>query len=243
MLLSYPSYLLDFQWLWHRSRNLERQIYQNNYFWRDLFDRPFPELLWVESKEGGIPKKKDSELNPLSPFPKLVMVLCWKSQKRSKKRWVYSRICTWTLTILVYHHIDFGFTTPYLWRVTTQPGSSVRDRGVLWSWEWRTTEGVFWERNSMMLSHAFSSMKLNWLPWGLGLTVLMSSPAPAFRKAPTSAPVSFLAVMSIFKQIIRRKVILSFSNRPLLTYLWTWRVMTLMINSTRFWGELASGDF
>lgn len=45
------------------------------------------------------------------------------------------------------------------------------------------------------------------------------------------------------KQIINIKVILSFSNKPLLTYLWTYFVIALMIKSTLFWGELAYGDF
>ena len=94
-----------------------------------------------------------------------------------------------------------------------------------------------------ILSQAFSSIKLNWFPWGLGLAVLISYPAPALRKAPTSAPVNFLAVISILKQIIRRKVILSFSKRPLLICLWTCLVITLIMKSTLFWGELASGDF
>lgn len=96
---------------------------------------------------------------------------------------------------------------------------------------------------AMILSQDFSSIKLNWFPWGLGLAVLISSPAPALRKAPTSIPVNFLAVIRILKQTMRRKVILSFSKRPLLTYLWTCLVMTFMMNSTLFWGELASGLF
>ena len=96
---------------------------------------------------------------------------------------------------------------------------------------------------AIILSHGFSSMKLNWLPCGLGLAVLISYPAPALRKAPTSVPVSFLAVIKILKQIININVILSFSKRPLLMYLWTCLVMTLIMKSTLFWGEFAYGDF
>ena len=96
---------------------------------------------------------------------------------------------------------------------------------------------------AIMFSHAFSSMKLNWFPWGFCLAVFISYPAPDFKNIPTSFPVSFLAVINTLKQIINMNVILSFSNRPLLIYLWTCLVITLIINSTLFCGEFAVGDF
>lgn len=83
---------------------------------------------------------------------------------------------------------------------------------------------------AMMLSHDFSSINENWLPCGLGLAVLISSPAPDLRNMPTSPEVSFLAVIKILKQIMSMKVILSFSNKPRLMYLWTFLVMTWMMN-------------
>lgn len=71
---------------------------------------------------------------------------------------------------------------------------------------------------AITLSQAFSSKKLYAFPEGFGLA-LISYPAPAFKKAPTSLLVNFLAVSKILKQIISKNVILSFSNKPRLTYL------------------------
>jgi hypothetical protein len=86
-------------------------------------------------------------------------------------------------------------------------------------------------------------MKENWLPCGFGLAVLISSPAPDFKNIPTSADVNFLAVIKILKQIMSINVILSFSKRPLLIYLWTFFVIASIMNSTLFCGEFAVGDF
>lgn len=66
-----------------------------------------------------------------------------------------------------------------------------------------------------MFNHVLSWRKLN----GLALSVLMSKAAPLLSRMDTSFELILAAVWSILKHIMRMKVILSFSNSPLLTYL------------------------
>ena len=67
-----------------------------------------------------------------------------------------------------------------------------------------------------MFNQAFSEINEN---CGLGLHSLMSYPAPAFKNRPTSSELILPALVRILKHIINTKVILSFSNNPLFTYL------------------------
>lgn len=67
---------------------------------------------------------------------------------------------------------------------------------------------------------------------GLAFSDLESKSAPAFKKIPTSSLVIFPAVTNTLKHITNIKDVLSLSKRPLLTYLYTWKVKYLIIIST-----------
>lgn len=89
-----------------------------------------------------------------------------------------------------------------------------------------------------MLSHAFSVMKLN----GLGFSDLASKSAPAFKYTPTSSLVIFPAVTRILNTMTKMYEVLSFSNNPRFTYLYTWKVKYFMMISTLFDGSCTFSD-
>jgi len=81
-------------------------------------------------------------------------------------------------------------------------------------------------------------MKLN----GFYFSYLASKSAPAFKNIPTSSLVIFPAVIRILNTIVKIYAVLSFSNNPLFTYLYTWNVRYLIIISTLFEGNYAFSD-
>jgi len=92
--------------------------------------------------------------------------------------------------------------------------------------------------SAKIFNHTLSYKKAR----GLALSVLISKAAPDFKKIETSAPLSLYAVTKILKHIIRIKVILSFSNNPLFTYLYTWKVRKAIILSTLLVGRAAFSE-
>lgn len=89
-----------------------------------------------------------------------------------------------------------------------------------------------------MFNQVLSYKKLN----GLALSVFISRAAPLFNKIDTSLELILFAVYRILKHIMRMKVILSFSNSPLFTYLYTWNVRYLIMVSTLLAGRDAFSD-
>jgi len=89
-----------------------------------------------------------------------------------------------------------------------------------------------------MLSHTLSYKKL----YGLVFSALISRAAPLFNSIEMSLELTLCAVMRILKHIIRMNVILSFSNRPRLMYLYACNVRYLMMLSTLLGGYADFSD-
>lgn len=88
----------------------------------------------------------------------------------------------------------------------------------------------WWREIARTFIHCFSDRK----PTAFARSVLASRAAPDLRKSETSFEEIFYQVCRILKQTIKINVILSFSNRPRFTYLYTLNVSSFMMFSTRF---------